>query len=486
MKKAIIIGAGFGGLSLASLLAQKGYSVTILEKNDTPGGRARVWKEKGFVFDMGPSWYLMPEVFDNFFKQFGKNREDYYKLIRLDPYYRVFFAKNDVVDITSDMQSNYAAFEKIEKSSSGKLKDYLTTAEYKYNTAMNEFIYKEYTSIFDFFNKRLMTEGLKLNIFSNLDAYVKKYFQDRKIRQLLEYAMVFLGNSPFNAPALYSIMSHIDFNLGVWYPDGGMGKVVDAFVSLAEENGVQIKCGEEVTKIIVENKKAKRVITSKGDYSADVVISNADYAHTETDLLDTKDSAYKKKYWSKKTLAPSMFLAYIGVNKKVNSLAHHSLHFIENWNEHFDTIFGKPSWPDKPCFYVGTPSRTDPTVAPAGMENIFFLVPIAPGLEDSDATREMLFDKYVTYFEGLIGEEIKSSIMVKRIYTVSDYKKDYNSYKGTALGMAHTLFQTAIFRPTHKSKKIDNLYYTGQYCHPGVGVPMVIISSQIVAEILGK
>lgn len=485
-RNVVVIGAGFGGLAVAALLARQGMKVTVVEKNEMAGGKARVWKKDGFTFDMGPSWYLMPEVFENFFSLFGKKREDYYELVKLDPFYRVFFNHQEMVDITSDPVHNTEIFDYFEAGGGVRLKSYLDTAKFKYDTAMREFMYVDYRSVLQFMNRRMMTEGLKLDMFSPLDKYVRKFFQDRRARQILEYAMVFLGNSPHNAPALYSIMSHVDFNLGVWYPCGGMGEIAKGFEKLASEMGVEFKYNLPVTEIKLQGNRVKGVVTPEGEIEAEAVIVNADYAFAETALLPKQHQAYPESYWNKKVIAPSMLLAYLGVDKKIDRLAHHTLYFTENWDHHFSKIFDEPAWPEEFCYYVGCTSRTDKTTAPQGKENIFFLIPVAAGLEDTPEIREEMFNRGMDHFEGLVGESIRDSLLVKRLFSIKDFEKDYNAYRGTALGLAHTLKQTAVYRPGHRSKNIKNLYYTGQYNHPGVGVPMVLISSQVVAEIIGK
>ena len=485
-RNVVVIGAGFGGLAVAALLARQGMKVTVVEKNEMAGGKARVWEKDGFTFDMGPSWYLMPEVFENFFSLFGKKREDYYELVKLDPFYRVFFNHQEMVDITSDPVHNTEIFDYFEAGGGVRLKSYLDTAKFKYDTAMREFMYVDYRSVLQFMNRRMMTEGLKLDMFSPLDKYVRKFFQDRRARQILEYAMVFLGNSPHNAPALYSIMSHVDFNLGVWYPCGGMGEIAKGFEKLASEMGVEFKYNLPVTEIKLQGNRVKGVVTPEGEIEAEAVIVNADYAFAETALLPKQHQAYPESYWNKKVIAPSMLLAYLGVDKKIDRLAHHTLYFTENWDHHFSKIFDEPAWPEEFCYYVGCTSRTDKTTAPQGKENIFFLIPVAAGLEDTPEIREEMFNRGMDHFEGLVGESIRDSLLVKRLFSIKDFEKDYNAYRGTALGLAHTLKQTAVYRPGHRSKNIKNLYYTGQYNHPGVGVPMVLISSQVVAEIIGK
>lgn len=481
-RKSVVIGAGFGGLSTAALLAREGLEVTLVEKNEGPGGRARVWEKDGFVFDMGPSWYLMPEVFDDFFEIFGKQREDYYKLVRIDPYYRVFLGKGDHVDVTPDIAQTKRLFESFEKGAGAKLGEYLASAQYKYDTAMTDFLYREYRHFFQFFNKKIATQGLKLDIFSSLDRFVRRFFTDRRARQILEYAMVFLGASPDNAPALYSIMSHVDLTLGVWYPDGGLGSIVKALERLCLEQGVKLVYDCPATGYRFEGKRIAAVKTAKGEFEADIVVNNADYHYADRELLPPKLSSYSDHWWNKRVLAPSMFILYLGIEGRVPELVHHNLYFQEDWSSHFDMIFNKPAWPDDPCFYLSCPSKSDPSVAPAGMENLFVLVPAAPGLADGDAFREEYADKVIRHVENKTGISIKDRIKVKRIYSQRDFAGDYNAFKGTALGLAHTLAQTAIFRPATRSRKLKNLFYTGQYPHPGVGVPMTLIASRLAVD----
>jgi phytoene desaturase len=479
-KRALIIGAGFGGLSAAALLARDGFRVTILEKNEQTGGRARVWKKDGFVFDMGPSWYLMPDVFDKYFANFNKKTEDYYKLMRIDPNYRAFFGTTKTVDVPAERKEIDRLFDQLTPDGSAKLKEYLDVAQYQYEIAMQEFMYREYKTVFDFFNWKVITKGTKLKIFESFDKFARRYFEDPDIRKILEYTVVFLGGSPNNTPGLYSIMSHVDFALGVWYPYGGLGKLAEGFTKLAEEQGVEILLNQNVQKIQIERGHAKKVVTDKGSFDADIVLVNADYQFAETKLLDKEYRSYDESYWEKKKMGPSAFLIYLGLKKKLSGLLHHNLYLDPSWDEHFRSIFDAPAWPESPSYYVSCPSKTDKTVAPEGCENLFVLVPVAPGLEDNESIRNKYFDKTVLHLENLIGEKIRDHIVVKRTFAHNDFKQDYNAYKGTALGMSHTLLQTAIFRPAHQSKKVENLFYTGSYNHPGIGVPMVIISSQIV------
>lgn len=483
-KKVIVIGGGIGGLAASALLAKEGFDVTVLEKNSTVGGRARIWEKDGFRFDMGPSWYLMPEVFEHFFALFGKKREDYYSLKRLDPAYRVFFEAGDGVDVFSDMEKAAALFESFENGGAEKLRRYVDQSRYKYEVAMRGFLYKNYTSVFDFFNRRMLIEGSRLNVFGSLDRMVSRLFKDRRARQLLEYAMVFLGTSPQKAPGLYSIMSHVDLNLGVFYPHGGLSAVAGSLQQLAESLGVKIHTGEPAERIVTSGGRAQAVVTSNETLSADLVVANADYAHVETRLLDDSARSKSASYWNRRVWAPSMFLLYLGLNRRLHKLTHHNLYFSENWNEHFDTIFKHPGWPQKPCFYVSCISKSDDNAAPADGENVFVLVPVAPGLQDTDEQRQSYADHVISHVEEVSGESIRSAIAVQRIYSQRDFIDDYNAYRGTALGLSHTLGQTAVFRPPPQSRRVKNLYYTGQYTHPGVGVPMVLISAQVAAGLI--
>lgn len=485
-KKIIIIGAGFGGLAAAALLSKQGYSVQVIEKNEQPGGRASVWKKDGFTFDMGPSWYLMPDVFEKYFSEFGKKPEDYMNLVRLDPSYRVFFNTNEYVDISANLEKNLDLFESLEAGAREKMREYLDKSTYEYKIAMTDFIYKEYKHLTDFFKPKLIVEGTKLHMFEKLDDYAQRYFKSEKIRKILEYTIVFLGGSPYDSPALYSLMSHVDFNMGVWFPKGGIGELVTAMQKLALEQGTEFIFNQSVEKITVEKGRAIGIKTATHTYHADIIIVNADYAWSEMNLLEDRYQSYDQKYWQTRSIAPSAYLLYIGLNKQLKHFIHHNLYFDPKWVNHFDDIFKYSRWPEKFSYYVSCISKTDQNTAPPGCENIFVLIPVAPGLEDSEKIREEYFNITIDHMEKLAGENIRDHIIVKRIFAHNDFTTRYNAYKGTALGLAHTLKQTAIFRPRHQSKKVKNLFYTGHYNHPGIGVPMVIISSQILAKTIVK
>jgi phytoene desaturase len=483
-RRLVVVGAGFGGLAAAALMARSGWEVTVLEKNSQTGGRARIWESRGYRFDMGPSWYLMPEVFESFFRLFGREREQFYSLVKLDPSYRIFFGPQQVVDIREDVEQVIRMFEGFEPGGGRKLRRYLELAEYKYDVAVREFLYRSYSSVLDFLNRRMIVDGLRLNVFGSLDRMVSRLFHDRRARQILEYAMVFLGTSPRDAPGLYSIMSHMDLSQGVSYPMGGLAAVAGAIHRLAESQGARILCDQNVGRIEVRDGRAGAVITDQGEFAADAVLVNADYAHAETELLEERYQSLRRRYWERRVVAPAMFILYLGLDRKLANLLHHNLYFAPDWDRHFDTIFRRPSWPSEPCFYVSCTSKTDPTMAPEGKENVFVLVPVAPDLEDTDEVRQRYAEQVLRHLEAVTGEEIRAHIEVQRIYSHRDFRADYNAYRGTALGLSHTLGQTAVFRPPYASRKVGNLFYAGQYTHPGIGVPMVLIAAQVVSGLL--
>jgi phytoene desaturase len=482
----VIVGAGFSGLAIASMLARHGFDVLVVEKNPTPGGRAQVYERDGFKFDMGPSWYLMPDIFQRFFGLFGKSPSDYYQLRRLDPSYRIFFDADDWVDISADFAKNLDLFESLEPGAGNKLREYVRIAGKEYEAAVGEFLYKDYRSLLDFLNRKTMIEGRKLHVFENIDRYARRYFRSEKLRRILEYSMVFLGGSPSNTPAMYSLLSHVDFNLGVWYPVGGMGSVVKALRDLAESCGAEFLFGCEAKKIEVRGRQAVSVETDSGSLPADAVVVSADYPHSELDLLSPRHQTYGSRYWHRRVLAPSALLMYLGLNKPVPSLLHHSLSFQHDWVEHFNSIFDSPAWPEKPSYYMCCPSKSDDSIAPPGCENLVVLVPVAAGIEDDDTTREQFADRILGYLERLLGQPIRESIVSRTLFSQRDFRSVFNAYRGTALGLSHTLLQSAVFRPSHRSKKVSNLYYTGQYTHPGIGLPMALISAEIVAGIIEK
>lgn len=483
-KKVVIIGAGFGGLASAGLLAKEGFEVLVLEKNAKPGGRAMVLEKDGFKFDMGPSWYLMPDVYERFFSQFNKKPEDFFMLKRLDPNYRIYFAPDDYIDIRKDLDDNYSTFERLEQGSSERFKEYLKASEANYKIAVDDFVYRNYSSIKDVLDKELLLKGRNLNALQGFDKYLSQFFTSERIKKIFQHTVISVGGSPRKIPALYAIMSHVDFNLGVWYPLGGMNRVHEALIALGREYGVQYLYSSPVQRIITENGRAKGVIANDQMIEADIIVSNADYPFTETKLLDAKHQSYPEKYWEKKVIAPSAFILYLGIKGKVQNLQHHTLFFKDDWQEQFENIFTKKEISKDPTYYIYVccPSKTDKTVAPEGDENLFVLLPIPPGINDTEEFRNEYSEKIISYLEEMICESIHDRIITKTIQTINDYSSLYNAYKGTALGLAHNLMQSTLLRPKNKSKKVENLFYVGQYTIPGVGVPMCLISAQLIKE----
>ena len=481
-KKAVVIGSGFSGLSTAAFMAKADWEVHVLEKHDQPGGRARQLKTNGFVFDMGPSWYWMPDVFERFFAQFSKCPSDFYQLQRLNPSYRVYWEEGGV-DIPADLDELKKLFEQFEQGSSKKLDQFLSEAKYKYETGMQNLVFKPGRSVLEFIDWDLMKGLIRLDVFTSIKKHVSKYFKHPKIRQLLEFPVLFLGALPEDTPALYSLMNYADIMGGTWYPKGGMFQIVEAMHRLAESLGVHFHFNENVHKIEIENGLATKLLTDTNEYDADVVIGSADYHFIETQLLPEGFRSYSDEYWEKRRMAPSCLIFYIGLNKKLDGISHHSLFFDAPFEKHANEIYIEKRWPEDPLFYVSVPSVTDSSVAPQGCENLFILIPLAAGLEqDDEAHHEKCFSAVIKRLEKHLGESISDSIIYKRSFSQSDFISAYNSFKGNAYGLANTLLQTAIFKPACRSKKVKNLFYTGQLTVPGPGVPPSIISGEVVAK----
>lgn len=481
-KKVIVIGSGFSGLSSASLLAKEGFDVTILEKNESPGGRARKFEAQGFTYDMGPSWYWMPDVFESYFDLFGKKPSDYYDLVRLDPSYRIFFGKDDIMDLPANMEELCRLFDRYEPGSSRNLRKFLKEAQYKYEVGMRDFVHKPSLSFREFADMRILTSLFRLQMFQSLSSHVRKLFTNDKLIRLLEFPVLFLGATPQKTPALYSLMNYADMALGTWYPMGGMSKIIDGMVSLAKEVGVRFEFNQEVQGIEVPNGHATQVLTDGHAYPADVVVGSADYHHVEQNLLPARSRQYSNAYWDKRVMAPSSLLFYLGIDKKLDNLKHHNLFFDRDFGKHATEIYEEPAWPSDPLFYVCAPSVTDDSVAPSGCENLFVLIPLAPGLEDTEALREKYYGIVMERLEMLTGQDIRNHVIYKRSFAHRDFKADYHAFKGNAYGLANTLMQTAFLKPKIKSSKVSNLYYTGQLTAPGPGVPPSLISGQVVAK----
>ena len=483
IKKITIIGSGFSSLAASCYLAQSGHDVTVYEKNLTIGGRARQLKIDGFTFDMGPSWYWMPDVFDRFFADFGKKTTDYYELIKLSPAYRVYYGIDDFITIADNLADIIFAFEEIEKGSGALLNDFMAEAKSNYDIAIKDLVYRPGVSPMELIT--VETAKKVGQFFSNISKDVRKKFKNERLIQILEFPVLFLGAKPSDTPSFYSFMNYADFGLGTWHPKTGMFDVVRAIESLAIELGVKFQTNAAIEKIVVHNKTAKGLVIAGEMIESDLILSGADYNHTEA-LLDLEHRAYSEKFWDSRVFAPSSLLFYVGFNKKIENISHHALFFDVDFYQHAKDIYDEPQWPKEPLFYANFPSLTDKTAAPEGMESGFFLVPLAPGINDTEALREEYFDKIIDRFEVLTQQSVKNNIVVKKSFCKNDFVSEYNSYKGNAYGMANTLLQTAFLRPKLKSKKVKNLYFTGQLTVPGPGVPPALISGKLVSELINK
>ena len=469
-------------LSAACYLAKEGYNVSIFEKNKTVGGRARQLIKDGFTFDIGPSWYWMPDIFEKFFNDFNKSTSDYYVLDKLSPAYKIFFS-DDVITIGDHMDQICEEFERIESGSSKPLRKFIAQAQDHYNIAINKVVLKPGISPLELVTKDTITRVDRF--FKTISTEVRKKFKNPKLISTLEFPVLFLGAKPSQTPSFYSFMNFADFGLGTWHPKGGMYEIIKAMRSLAESLGVTIHTNSTVEKINVENGKTTGITVNGKFVASDVVLSGADYHHSET-LLDKNYRQYSEAYWDKRTFAPSSLLFYVGFNKKLNDIEHHNLFFDTDFEKHAEDIYDNPKWPENPLFYVNFPSVTDKSMAPEGCETGFFLIPIAPGLEDTAELRTQYFDIIINRFESLTNQKVKDNILFKESFCVKDFISEYNSYKGNAYGMANTLRQTAFLRPNLKSKKVDGLYFTGQLTVPGPGVPPSLISGKLVSELIHK
>ena len=485
MKKNIaIIGSGFSSLSAACYLAKAGHNVTIYEKNDALGGRARQFKAEGFTFDMGPSWYWMPDVFDKFFNDFGKKVSDYFTLTKLSPAYRVYFGKDDFIDIEDSPEKICKKFESIEKGSGEKLKKYLKIAKENYEIGVTDMLYKmPGNSPLELVSKKTIK---RVRFFlSNIRKDVRRDFKNPKLRSILEFPVLFLGAKASNTPAFYNFMNYADFGIGTFQPPNGFHDLVNAMVDLGKSLGVKYKVNHELSKINVRNKKVENIVINDKSTDCDLILSGADYHHTES-LLPVKSRQYNNKYWKSRVFAPSSLLFYVGFNKKLKNVQHHNLIFDTDFNKHAEEIYDSPKWPTDPLFYANFTSKTNSKTAPEGSENAFFLIPIAIDLIDNKETRDKYFEKIIKKMELYTGQELKDSITYKRSFCVNDFKNEYNSYGGNAYGLANTLFQTAFLRPNIKSKLVQNLYFCGQLTVPGPGVPPAVVSGELVANLINK
>jgi len=482
-QRIIILGSGISSLSASCYLAQQGYDVTIYEKNSTVGGRARQLKKEGFTFDIGPTWYWMPDVFERFFADFGKKPSDYYNLKKLSPAYSVYFDTFDFVTIADNLDVIAQTFESIEKGSGAQLKEFIDEAKSNYDIAIKELVYRPGESVFELVTTQTMTKVGQF--FGNISKDIRKRFKNKRLVSILEFPVLFLGAKPSDTPSFYSFMNFADFGLGTWHPENGMYSVVLAMETLAKELGVKIVTDANVSKIMVDNGIAKAVMVNGQSIEAEIIVSGADYHHTET-LLDNQYRKYSEKYWDKKTFAPSSLLFYVGFDKKIANTEHHTLFFDTDFDLHAKEIYDNPKWPENPLFYASFPSKTDASAAPEGKEAGIFLIPLAPGIEDTPELREKYFEKIITRLEKLTDQDVRKNIIFKESFCLNDFVNDYNSYKGNAYGLANTLMQTAFLRPKLKSPKVKNLYFTGQLTVPGPGVPPALISGKLVAGLIEK
>jgi len=478
-----IIGSGFSSLAASCYLAQQGHDVTVFEKNATIGGRARQLKKEGFTFDIGPTWYWMPDVFERFFNDFDKKPSDYYTLQKLNPAYNVYFGKDDYISIEDTLDKICIAFDSEEPGSSEKLRKFIKKAQDNYNVAIKDLVYRPGVSPLELVTPVTMKKIGQF--FSTIKKEVRKEFKNKKLIQILEFPVLFLGAKPSDTPAFYSFMNFADFGLGTFHPKKGMYQVILAMEELAKELGVTIKTSHPIDKILVENGITTGIESNGSEYASDIVLSGADYHHSET-LLAKQHRQYSEGYWERKTFAPSSLLFYVGFDKKLKNVEHHTLFFDVDFDLHAEAIYDDPRWPENPLFYASFPSRTDTDAAPVGQEAGIFLIPLAPGIEDTPEIRETYFNKIMSRFESLTSQKIKNNIIFKESFCVNDFIKDYNSYKGNAYGLANTLMQTAFLRPNLKSKKVKNLFFTGQLTVPGPGVPPALISGKLVAELINK
>ena len=485
-KKIAVIGSGFSGLSAAAYLAKAGNEVHVFEKHEQPGGRARQFSTaEGYVFDMGPSWYWMPDMMENFFADFGFKTSDFFKLISLNPQFEMIFS-DEKMNVPESIEELKTLFEKTEKGAGRQLEKFMQSAKFKYEVGMQDFVNKPCHNWLEFVSPKIAKSALKLDLLSNFRSYVAKYFKNEKLRTLMEFPVIFLGASPKNIPALYSMMNYGGYALGTHYPMGGFYQLVLAMKLVAEKQGAIFHFNKYVEKIHTKNKKATSLQINGEIIDFDYVVASSDYHHTET-MLDENVRNYTEDYWQKKTFAPSSLIFYLGINEEIPNLKHHTLFFENNLDEHIDCIYGERKWPEKPLFYVCCPSKTDENVAPEGKENLFLLMPLAIGINDEENIREKYLGEILARIEKHTGiSDLASKIEYKKSYCVSDFISDYNAYGGNAYGLANTLSQTAVLKPKIRNKKLKNLFYTGQLTVPGPGVPPSIISGKIVANEINK
>ncbi|MFY0652730.1 MAG: phytoene desaturase [Cyclobacteriaceae bacterium] len=481
-KSIAVIGAGLSGLVSSTLLAKDGKKVVLMEKNEHSGGRVRQFQSDGFIFDMGPSWYWMPDVIERYFKLFDHTSSDFFDLKRLDPGFRVYFSEDDKIDIPDSKNELMALFESIEPGSSAHLEKFLSESKLKYEVGVKDLVYKPSDSITEFLSPKLALDMLRLKALTPFNKYVRSYFKDERLIKLMEFPILFLGGTAQSTPSLYSLMNYACFELGTWYPQGGFGKLADAFTRLAHENGVEMMFSSAVDNVRITDKRVNSIVTDGMEHKVDGLINSGDYHHFEKQLISDNQRTYSEKYWETRTMSPSSLIFYLGVNKRIDGLLHHNLFFDKDFDIHAKEIYNIPQWPSDPLFYVCCPSKTDDSVAPDGMENLFILMPLAVGIEDSEDLRNKYYNIIMDRLKHILGIDIRPDVIFKKSFCLKDFKNDYNSYKGNAYGLANTTLQTAFLKPKMKSKKIKNLFHCGQLTVPGPGVPPSIISGEVAAN----
>jgi len=487
MRKRIgIIGSGVSGLSAAAYLAKEGHSVHVFEKNSSAGGRARQFTtDDGYTFDMGPSWYWMPDIVDRFFRDFGYAATDFYELTALDPQFEMIFPDRTLA-VPGTFLELRAMAESIERGAGKRLDAFMKAAKYKYEVGMLDFVHKPCHSWWEFVSPKIARSALKLDLLSNFRSYVKRYFSDPRLIALMEFPVIFLGASPKDIPAMYSLMAYGGYALGTQYPMGGFHEVVKAMKAVSERYGARFHFNHPVEHIRADHGQVTELIINGQTYAFDAVVASSDYHHTET-LLDETYRNYTERYWESRTFAPSCLIYYLGFNEQIPKLKHHTLFFEHDLDSHISDIYIDRKWPEKPLFYACCPSKTDPGVAPEHHENVFLLMPLATGINDSEPIRERYLSEMIRRLERHTGAaDLSKKIDYKKSYCISDFVQDYNAYGGNAYGLANTLRQTAVWKPSIKNKKLSNLFYAGQLTVPGPGVPPSIISGKIVATEVNK
>ncbi len=501
--RAVVVGGGVAGLATACLLARDGHSVTVLEKNGELGGRVGVWEQDGFVFDTGPSWYLMPEVFDHFYRMMGTTAADQLDLVPLRPGYRIYGepardAADPPIDVPHGTDAVAAVFESREPGAGHRIRAYLGSATKTYSAAVTSFLYNPFSSWRGVISVAVLRSApavLPL-LTRSLWRFVARRFGDLRLRQILGYPAVFLGTSPFDAPALYHLMSHLDLVQGVEYPLGGFRSVIASLVRIAREHDVTLLTDSDVVAIRSERGAVRSVEFDRDGtrrlIEADLVVSAIDEHHTETVLLAEADRSYPPRRWKKQVSGPGAVLLMLGVRGGLPELLHHTLFFSDDWHDNFDAIFSSPTRvPDVPSLYVCMPSATDDDVAPEGHENLFVLVPLPPdptigrggtGASGDDRVNEIT-DRAVAQIARWAGiPDLASRIVVRRTVGPADFAERFNTFRGSALGPSHTLRQSAFLRGVMRSRRITGLFYAGATSVPGVGLPMCLISAELVLK----